>query len=385
MGTQWEGPTLWHLASRVLRDRRSSRSDARGLLQAIERAKGGQESTDVRSLEALAGLLARAGKVGQARKRDVARERLSGDLGGPKDLLEYSPRNYWQRRRTVEWLKRHHDTICSIADSFPTTEGRLDPGTIFIHWGQGIERAPAIVKLLARQPALQSGSFPVLELDSETVPAWVDIPTHVQRLRDNSYPNYAVYVRLALLTRYGGIWMDPTVLVGEGFGKLIASCIQGDVAFMPRFTSVHGGDHRPSNWCIGAGEPGNVLLQRLQAALSLWCVDNDEYPEYHFFHTIVEFLTQVDSGLAQVWATYPTVPSEGAHELALQLPLQYDAELCREILERNPLNKLTYKLPSHVFSPETTIGALLRQDPGLWRHADAAQENRGSKGPCSDP
>ena len=103
--------------------------------------------------------------------------------------------------------------------------------TIWWCWLQGIENAPEIVKACYR--SLQKLGRKIVVLDEENIPRYVELPAHVTEKYQRGIIGRAHYtdlVRLELLTRLGGAWIDATTWV-SGTERIIPLLEEEDLFF----------------------------------------------------------------------------------------------------------------------------------------------------------
>lgn len=116
-------------------------------------------------------------------------------------MLEYFERRYGDFYRNY-----NYDTLMDPVD--PDMEGR-----IWICWWQGLENAPEIVKRCVESIRRNAGNHQVTIITDQNVEQYVDIPEWVKKKQAEgiiSRTNLSDLLRLSLLARYGGLWLDAT-------------------------------------------------------------------------------------------------------------------------------------------------------------------------------
>ena len=89
---------------------------------------------------------------------------------------------------------------------------------IWVFWWDGEENAPEIVKACIRSIRRNTNGHRVVFLSRENMGDYVDLPEYIERKHENGiigHAHYADMVRLALLAKYGGVWIDATVFVSQ--------------------------------------------------------------------------------------------------------------------------------------------------------------------------
>lgn len=89
-----------------------------------------------------------------------------------------------------------------------------DPRIIWWFWWQGIETAPEIVKMCFDSVRKHSEDRRIIVIDRASLSKYVTLPTPVLKKVENQSINITQFsdiVRMALLSKYGGLWIDATI------------------------------------------------------------------------------------------------------------------------------------------------------------------------------
>lgn len=96
---------------------------------------------------------------------------------------------------------------------------------IWICWWQGEEQAPALVKACLNSVRNHAGAHRVILITEENYRQYVDIPAWIEKKYKAgviSRTNYSDLLRLSLLAKYGGMWLDATFFCrGEDLGTYL--------------------------------------------------------------------------------------------------------------------------------------------------------------------
>ena len=84
---------------------------------------------------------------------------------------------------------------------------------IWICWWQGLEQAPELVKVCVNSIQKNAGNHRVIVLTDDNYKDYVDIPEWVEEKKNKGIitrTNYSDLLRLSLLAKHGGMWIDST-------------------------------------------------------------------------------------------------------------------------------------------------------------------------------
>ena len=169
-------------------------------------------------------------------------------------------------------------------------DGCAVPKIVWLSWLQGLDKAPEIVRvcLASQKRHLPDYEFRTLDLDNYR--QWVELPDYVvEKYRKGLVPqaSFSDLLRLAVLKRYGGIWMDASVFC-SGFGneKLQARWNRIMRSEFIVFRYFRRGEKTPvglSNWFIAAVPNQIIVSSILDIVLANW-KDYDCLVDYYIFH-----------------------------------------------------------------------------------------------------
>lgn len=218
----------------------------------------------------------------------------------------------------------------SVAPSAPTAE------RIWFCWLQGMADAPELVKACLKSQRRCFGEDNVVVLDDRNYTRWVTLPEYVvEKYRSGIMPAamFSDLLRLEILLRHGGTWIDSTVLVT---GKVtIPQCDLLLFRYL-RNNRVEG----VSNWFIHACA-GNPLLADVRAMLMAYWKDFDCTVDYYMMHL---FLGHAARRYPAMIAAMPRANSYRALILRDMFQDSFDAAKWDELLRHVSIHKLNYRL-----------------------------------------
>ncbi|HCR4295815.1 TPA: capsular polysaccharide synthesis protein, partial [Enterococcus faecium] len=84
---------------------------------------------------------------------------------------------------------------------------------IWVCWWQGLDQSPEIVKACVKSIKRNAGKHTVIILTEDNYRQYVDIPKWVEEKKNKGIitrTNYSDLLRLSLLAKHGGLWLDAT-------------------------------------------------------------------------------------------------------------------------------------------------------------------------------
>ncbi|MGN8825146.1 capsular polysaccharide synthesis protein [Segatella copri] len=95
---------------------------------------------------------------------------------------------------------------------------------VWVMWWQGFDTAPEIVKGCQKQLQKNCSDYKVIQLTKYNYKQYAAIPDYIVRKAENgdiSLTNLSDVIRMDLLARHGGLWIDSTVLLTHRLDKAI--------------------------------------------------------------------------------------------------------------------------------------------------------------------
>ena len=252
---------------------------------------------------------------------------------------------------------------CSTAAQLEHKRSKI----IWFCWLQGLEEAPEVVKAcynsLVRHlgvagrgstgsPIARKEGYEIIVIDGKNWREYVELPEYVvEKWQRGLIPaaHFSDLLRLELLIRYGGTWIDSTVLcTGEpADGLPLTAYLDADL-FMFQYTrpgsSVWGGI---GNWFISACADNPVLTVLREMLLAYW-KDYDCVLDYYIFHLFFSMLREV---FPEEIGAMPYAYAPRSLALVHHWGEPFDKAKWLRLTERVCFHKLTYmkdKVPAKV-------------------------------------
>lgn len=222
---------------------------------------------------------------------------------------------------------------------------------VWFCWLQGMDKAPDIVKacLESQKRWLKDKTFVIITADNYA--EYISLPQHVEeKYAKGIIPNalFSDLIRVELLTKYGGTWIDATVMItGDNYPKEIFN----SPLFMPQYINGEGARVGFSNWMITARR-GNMQLMLLRELLYEYWRRCDCVVDYYIFHL---FFTMIASKYPEEVAAMPLLNSYHCIELLKHLGERGQSDKLQRFLSKVSIHKLSCRLNEDVLEDKENI------------------------------
>ena len=248
-----------------------------------------------------------------------------------------------QRRRYARLIRGSYRTIgrfhCHMARTrVPAATGL--PRLLWLYWHQGEEQAPKLVAQCLQTWRDLNSNWKVRVLHRETLREHIsvdDLPSDItlQALSD--------VIRLRLLRKYGGVWVDATAYcvrpLEDWLLQLMAS---GFFAF-----TLPAHDRLIGSWFLAACE-GSPLIKTWESAATRYWRVRRRADAYFWVHYLFEFVTFQDPVAEIIWSNTPIVDSRDCWRVFAVLRTEqsvqeYRALAYKSMAEGAPFQRLSHK------------------------------------------
>lgn len=219
-----------------------------------------------------------------------------------------------------------------------------DSGIIWLLWFQGWDSVPEIVKKCSDSVKKYGRGRKIVYLDEKNYTEYIAIPQDIKEMYKSgiiSDAHYSDIIRLELLKKYGGLWLDATVLLT---GELEDFITDGSL-FIYQFpkiqcTRLQACAVAISNWLMYA-QSNNVIIEETLKLLYLYWRKEKQVINYFSMHFLFRIVTSIYN---EEWEKVPYFSNSNCFILERELNNPYDKKRMEQILKMSKLHKLTYKL-----------------------------------------
>lgn len=215
---------------------------------------------------------------------------------------------------------------------------------IWICWWQGMAAAPEIVKSCVGSIQRNTDSHEVIIITEENYHQFVDFPVWVEEKKNNgviSRTHYSDLLRLEVLARYGGLWLDSTFYCSD---PCIDKLFEKDIWSIKRpdylHCSIAGGQF--ANYSLACDSENRRIYAVVRDFLLHYWSENDRIIDYLLTDYLIVLAAKYDIKIGQQLVNIePNNPR--CDDLFKILGRPYDKELWNELHAKTGLFKLSWK------------------------------------------
>lgn len=247
-------------------------------------------------------------------------------------MLKYFERRYGE-------FYRNYDYAAPMDSVDPAMEGR-----IWICWWQGLENAPEIVKRCVESIQRNAGDHQVTIITDRNVEQYIDIPEWVKKKQSEgiiSRTNLSDLLRLSLLARYGGLWLDATFFCT---GPISEMAFDSPVFSIKRPDYLHCSVAQGyfAGYSLACDTSHRRIFETIRDFFLEYWRTNDYLVDYLLVDYMIVLAQRHNKDIADAFsAIKPNNPR--CDDLYRVLGEPYDEEVWSKLTEETNLFKLTWK------------------------------------------
>jgi len=209
--------------------------------------------------------------------------------------------------------------------------------TLYILWFQGIKTHPYVVKNCILSWKLKNPDWNIIILDNNNIKDYINVDEYIDTKKINiTLTGLSDIVRILLLKKYGGLWVDSTTFCNLSLTRWLPTKIRtGFFAFSKPF-----GNHLLSSWFLYS-EKDNYIINKLYDEIKIFWTINNKTNNYYWFHGLFGQIYKKDIKFRRIWNNTPKISSKNCHRFNLNFnrPIKLN-----EIYIVNSKTEFVYKL-----------------------------------------
>ena len=245
-------------------------------------------------------------------------------------------KNICARNGAYEYLMRYAYAAKNKAEGTGVKPGRK---VIWTCWLQGIENAPKLVQKCVASMRQYSNGYDVVVIDNKNVSDYVQVPEYINEKYAKGiipHAHYSDLIRLLLLQKYGGVWIDSTILLTNILPKYITD------AELFVFRGDRVGQTFIYNPFLAAQPNHPIINSLLNLLLEYWKKEN-KLVSYSIFHLFFTIAVEVSDENRALWEQVPFSYGSQMFYLQPQLGKPYNEQAYQLATQLSSIHKLTYK------------------------------------------
>lgn len=262
--------------------------------------------------------------------------------------------------KRLNWLKRKYCTQIEKYCQTYTDENIIHKisNKIWICWLQGMEQAPPLVQRCYQSVCKNlPPEREIVVLTEQNYRDYVTFPDYIQQKIDNSVitkTHFSDLLRLELLNRYGGTWIDATVFIS---GSEIPAYMLSSELFMFQVLKPGLDGHAivTSSWFMTAHSSHPILLLTQHLLYEYW-KSHQNLIDYFLLHDFMQLAIET---FPKEWNKVIPFSNALPHILLLRLFEPYDEHIWEAVKQMTPVHKLTYKYSKEDIQKQNTYYAKL--------------------------
>lgn len=259
---------------------------------------------------------------------------------------------YLLQCRNYEKLKKKFEYVLKVSTTIKQNK-KHHSKKIWFCWLQGYEIAPDLVKTCYNALKINMPDYEIIFLTEENINNYVEIPNYITKKYKGgniSKAHFSDLVRISLLCKHGGLWIDSTVLcTSPDFIKTVSK----EPLFVYKQLDLIRQDIQPivsSNWLIYAESNNEICLLTQKLLFEYWRKYNYAI-DYFIFHF---FFAMATEKYHDMWTSMPTFNNINPHIMQFELNNKFSQERWKQLKEYSSFHKLNnhfkYKLDGTIYS-----------------------------------
>ena len=215
---------------------------------------------------------------------------------------------------------------------------------IWVFWYQGLSNAPDIVKICVASIKKNAGNHRVIILTDDNYKQYVDIPKWVEEKKNKGIitrTNYSDLLRLSLLAKHGGMWIDSTFfctapILDEYFKEPLWSIKRPDYFHASIASGYFAG------YSLACNEENRFAFITIRDFFLNYWKHNDTMIDYLMVDYMIVLAQKYDKRIAKIFADIkPNNPA--CDELYKVMGEQFDESKWSDLKKDTYLFKLSWK------------------------------------------
>lgn len=258
--------------------------------------------------------------------------------------------------------KKYKNQIIEFQSNYIDDKPHVVSNKVWVCWFQGLDNAPTLVKKCYESLKQNLTDREIVLITSNNFCDYVKFPDFILKKWKTgqiTHTHMTDLLRLELLIKYGGMWIDATVFCTSKRENIPDYFFNSDLFLYQILKPGRDGQAQSiSSWLISAKSNNKVLMMTKYLCYEYW-KKNNEMVDYFLFHDF--FMISLELNDAE-WKNIIPRDNAAPHMLLLRLFDEYNEETWCAIKNQTPFHKLTYKFDDTKVKLENTYYRKILQD-----------------------
>ncbi|MBR4343424.1 MAG: capsular polysaccharide synthesis protein [Lachnospiraceae bacterium] len=239
--------------------------------------------------------------------------------------------------------KKYRSILDQFDNSYDSFLTHNYSNKVWICWLQGIQNAPPLVQKCFKSSKKNLTDRDIVLITSKNMSDYVKLPEYILKkwkkgaITDTHLTDL---LRLELLIKYGGLWLDSTVFCSEKRESIPDYFFNSDLFFYQSLKPGRDGKAiYMSSWLINAKTNNKILMATRNLCYEYW-KKNNKLNDYFLLH---DFMSIVLERYNKEWEKIVPRDNSTPHILLLKLFEEYNEDIWNSIKAQTPFHKLSYK------------------------------------------
>lgn len=261
---------------------------------------------------------------------------------------------YGTHLKIYNYLKKKYYTSIKRFDAsyLVVSSPMYHSNKVWVSWIQGMDNAPALVQRCYRSLQENLKDREIILITSKNLKEYTDMPSWILQKYEKgliTHTHFSDLLRLELLCKHGGTWIDSTVFCSGG--NIPSYMLDSELfMFQNLKPGADGSTLNISSWFMTAFAHNKVLMAVRELLWEYWKKE-DRLIDYFLVH---HFIMMAQEYYKEDWKKMVQYPNSMPHILLLMLYDDFNQEKWDAVTSVCPFHKLTYKSTAEELSKEGT-------------------------------
>lgn len=240
---------------------------------------------------------------------------------------------------------KFYQKICRRYSSYLSNKNIYDkswtneeiPKIIWWCWLQGEDQIPELPKICLNSVRKNLPDYKIKIITFKNLREYIKLPKIIMEKYNAGWivgAHLSDIIRLTLLAKYGGIWLDSTVYCTDD--KLLKRIEKKDMFFYQNMLSPNSDIIKMSNWLIATKRNNPFIVEGAKILTNYY--QNSNYTEDYFVCHLI--LTMLSEKYPEIWNNMDVYNSVNPHMMQPMLNKQFSQDVFKRILDGSSFHKL---------------------------------------------